>query len=374
MRRLHRLWHIVCWGPIEALSNGYFVRTYTLAESIIKYLRMPLMLAEYSEGLDKKYAYELRKISQGIMKVLLPGNEESKNIVHKYLKFFLYQLVNTIRLQNFLRLSKVTVISGELFLPTLIVMKTIIRRDHEFFIIVDPQMLISEREKRRGRKLITFLLLVLEMLFFRLSDFAIAISEEMKKKIVNMFKVPQERVIIIPHALPSKFQTPIVCISDYDRFRGVHSITKLVFVGSLRTSHNVEAVLYLIRVLSILKEYIKKPVILYVIGSVDDKTKCFIERFVSKCGLEGVVNILGFIEDLDDFICRNADILLAPMFTMSGVSTKMLYYLRFKDKVIITSKEAIEGIEHLAARHSRVIVAEDSRDFARKLLEVINNV
>ena len=58
---------------------------------------------------------------------------------------------------------------------------------------------------------------------------------------------------------------------------------------------------------------------------------------------------------------------------MSGVSTKMLYYLRFREKTIIASREAVEGIEHLVATHGKVVIAENPKDFAKKLLEVVNN-
>ena len=357
---------IVCWGPIEALSNGYFIRVYSLAESIIQYLKKPLVIIEYSEDLSSK-PYKVMMLSElPIVKIQAPGNEKHvSNSFSKYMRFLLYQVVNTFKLRRILRKFHAIIVGSGLFAPTSLLIKLLSKNA---IVVADPQMLLSEREERAGRKFLAIFLGLFEKIYFRSSNFIIAISKNMKSTIIRKFGIPGERIVIIPHSLPRKLLRTLSCEDE----KTSDSIIRLFFVGSLKARQNLEAVTFPIRVLPIVLSQNNKDVELVIAGSVDEEVYRYLRELSEKYGVSRHVKILGYVENLDEVVCES-DVLLAPMFTMSGVSTKMLYYLRFPNKVIVASKEAIEGIEELVKMHGSVIIAENPKDFVLKLIGVVKN-
>jgi len=351
------LWNILCWGPIEALSNGYFVREYSLLELLSRSKTNKLiLLIEYTEDIK---TYKVSKLGNlNTIKISVPGNFTKSRL--KYFKFFIYQIINTLRFFYIFKKSKAIIVGGVGFLPSTLIIKLLSPKS---VIIADPQMMLTEREMRTYKRLPLLLLLkFVEGLFLKTSNFTIAISSEMKSYIVNNFNYPVTRIFVIPHKLPKKFGF-ITC-----RNKKEFDVIKLAFVGDLLATHNLISARYLINALSILKMFIKKNVELLLIGRNNENIVQNLRSYaISRSVIENV-KILGFVEDLDEVLC-DADILLAPVFTMSGVSTKMLYYLRFKDKIILASREALEGIERLS---NNVVVADGPVDFINKFLMILN--
>lgn len=355
---------IICWGPIEALSNGYFIRVYSLVESIVQYLKKPLVVIEYSEDLSSK-PYEVIVLSElPAVKIQVPGNEKHiSNAFLKYMRFLLYQIVNTFRLRRILRKFHAIIVGSELFTPTFLLIKLLSKNT---IVVADPQMLLSEREERVGRNFLAVFLRFFEKMYFKNSSFIIAISKNMKSIIIRRFDIPSEKIAVIPHSLPKKLLRTQLC----ENGKINNNITRLLFVGSLKARQNLEAVIFLIRVIPIVLSQSNKNVELVIAGPVDEEVYRYLRDLSEAHGVSKHVKILGYVENLDEVICES-DVLLAPMFTMSGVSTKMLYYLRFPSKTIIASKEAIEGIEELAKRRRSIIVVEKPRDFILKLLKTV---
>jgi glycosyltransferase involved in cell wall biosynthesis len=229
-------------------------------------------------------------------------------------------------------------------------------------------MLLSERELRRNRKIFARLLAIWEKILFKCSDGIIAISPQMVESIKKISNL-ENKVVLIPHILPKPFRNDIIC-----KQKPCKNIIGIGFVGDLRAKHNLDSALFLIDCFKYIKKIIgDKDIKLYLVGSYDLLTMKILLNKIGKEDLQlnNQIIITGFIANLDDFICNNIDILVAPMFSMSGVSTKLLYYLRFKDKIIIASKEACEGLEYIVAKHRNVITASTPKEFSRKLLETI---
>ena len=360
---------LIGWGPIESLSNGYFIRVYALTELISKRLNKSLVIIEYSEDLTPQQGYkaEILKGMNNVIKVSVLGNEKSvTNTFVKYMRFMVYQLINTFKLRNLMSRVSAVIVGGELFLPSLLTLRLL---NKGLIIIADPHMLLSEREQRKGRNFLAYALRQVEKIYFKKSDFIVAISKEMKDKIVSWYHIPPSRIIIIPHILPKKLLRIPSCPK-----RGLsNKPIRLAFVGSLRARQNLEAAIFLISIMPILMLGNRRPLELMLIGSVDGKEKKLLEEISSKKGVSNRVKILGYVQNLDDTLCK-VDVLLAPMFITSGVSTKVIYYLRFKDKIILISKEATEGLEKLIKKSKNVIVAEDPKDFVLKLMKIIKNL
>lgn len=359
-----RIVGIVCWGPIEALSNGYFIRVYSLVESTVQYLKKPLVIIEYSEDLLSK-PYDVMVLNElPAVKIQVPGNEKRVlSTLLKYIRFLLYQVVNSFKLRRILRKFCMIIMGSELFTPTLLFIKLL---NKGAIIVADPQMLLSEREERAGRRFLAVLLELLERIYIRNSSFIIAISKNMKSTIARRFGIPKERIITVPHSLPKKLLRTQSCRDGKIN----NNITRLLFVGSLGARQNFEAVTFLIKLLPIILSQSNRRVELIIAGKVSEGDYRFLRDLSRAYKVSEYVRILGYVDNLDEVVCKS-NILLAPMFTMSGVSTKMLYYLRFPGKTIIASKEAIEGIEELVKMHGNVIVAENPRDFILKLLKTV---
>ncbi|MEL9939456.1 MAG: glycosyltransferase [Ignisphaera sp.] len=357
---------VIGWGPIEKLSNGHFVRMYSLIEHIVSKLDAKVILIEYTEGLRSSERYSIKSFGmKNAFKIQVPGNEMRSPRILGYVRFLLYQLINTIKLRDMMKKLKLIIIGGELFAPSLLLLRLINKNS---LLIADPQMLLSEREERRGNKFLSYITFVLEKLFFTKSSMVIAISEDMAKSIMQKFEYPKEKIFVVPHALPSRLGTISYC-----RARSRERAITLAFVGDLEMQHNLEAATFIIRMLPLLKKVAKKNIKLLIVGRVGEKASHLLNDLVEKLGIKKEVEMLGYVEDIDDLLCNEADVLLAPMFTMSGVSTKMLNYLRFKDKIIVASREAVEGLEPIVERHGNVIIASNPKDFMLKLIDLVKD-
>lgn len=367
---------IICWGPIESLRNGYFIRVYVLIEKLVslfirssKNENIKIYEIEYSEDLKAPYnMVRLGKLSKApleVIKIRVPGNEKYLKGLFKNIRFFVYQIINSIKLIYIIRKINIIFIEGESFLPSLLLIKLINRKA---IIVSDPHMLLSEKEKRSGRVFASKLFYFIEKIYLKLSNIIIAISDKMKYNIINEFKIYNDKIIVIPHLLPNNLLNTPIC-----RGKNNASVIKLAFMGSLNARQNFEAVMFLLSVVPFLKSVAKKRIELVIIGGIDDDVRKALNKVIEEKGVLDSVVFTGYVEDPDMFLC-DADVLLAPMFTMSGVSTKVLYYLRFRDKIILVSKEAVEGLEHLISKRNDVVVANTPIDYARKLIKVVKEL
>ncbi len=357
----------VGWGPIETLSNGYFMRVYSLTELITQRLEKTFVIIEYTEDSSSEL-YEITKIDKiRALKIEVPGNEKRfSNTFFRYIRFVLYQLVNTFKLRKIIRKFHMIIVAGELFAPTILIVRLVKKNA---VVVADPQMLLSEREERAGRKFSVYLLKILETLYFKNSDLIIAISKNMRSIIIHRFGIPKEKILIIPHSLPKKLLRTKPCKNGKNN----RITAKLLFVGSLEARQNLEAAAFLIRVLPVVLLHSGKKIELIFAGHTNEEILSYLINLSEKYNVSKHVKILGYVENLDEVACES-HVFLAPMFTMSGVSTKMLYYLRFSDKVIMASREAIEGIEELAKKHGKVVVGDNPREFVLKLIKVIKEL
>jgi len=352
---------IISWGPVESLRNGHFIRVYNLLK-LLSSIGNRSLLFEYTEDLPKPQYYMIKPlIHLKTLKISLPGNEtRHKLYLFKLFKFILYQIINTIALANLIKRCKYIIVTGELFWASVMIIR-FFKRDA--IIVHDPQMLLYEREHRRSNTILSFLLKIFTKLQFKTANFIISISDEMTKILVTDLNVTKERLFTIVHTIPHELLPQQHCEKTTR-----DNIVRMAFFGSLTMRQNLEAALFLINTLSFITRRINKPIELLLIGAISENEIKTLTRAISLYNVEKNVKILGYVEDPSQALC-NADIFLAPMFTMSGVSTKMLYYLRFKDKIILASREAVEGIGTLS---NNVIVANDPADFIKKLLIVLN--
>jgi len=352
---------IISWGPVESLRNGHFIRVYNLLK-LLSSITKRLLLFEYTEDLSKPQYYTTKPLTRlKTVKISLPGNEtRHKLYLFKLFKFVLYQIINTIILVNLIDKCKYIIITGELFWASAMIIR-FFRRGA--IIIYDPQMLLYEREYKRGNLTLSILLKIFTKFEFKIANFIISISDEMTKMLITDLNIAKERVFTIIHTIPHELLPQQHCEKTTR-----DNIVRMAFFGSLTMRQNLEAALFLINALSFITKLINKPIELLLIGAISENELKTLTRAISLYNVEKYIKILGYVKDPSQVLC-DADIFLAPMFTMSGVSTKMLYYLRFKDKIILASREAVEGIGTLS---NNVVIANGPTDFIKKLLIVLN--
>jgi len=364
---------IICWGPVETLISGYSIRIYSLTEVLSKIFKV-IYLLEYTEKPFGKntYMFSRTPIADNVRKMLLPGNEKvCPSLWLKYFRFVLWQGLNTLKLRNLIKKLDVIILGAELFLPTLILLSLKVGGKRPI-IIADPQMLLSEREYRRGHKVFAKLLTIWEKVLFKRSDGIIVLSQQMMDKIKAILGSNYGKTMLIfPHMLPKDYRRRIIC-----RDKRRKGEVTLAFVGKLSAKHNLESALLLIKLVgSICNEVRNKSIKLYLIGEYDEPTREVLLGEIKRLKSQHVVQIelTGYVKNLDEFICKNVNVLVAPMFTMSGISTKMMYYLRFEGKIIVASREACEGLEDIIIKHQNVIVAYTPSEFKRRLSEIISS-
>ena len=350
-----RLLVVVSFGPVESASNGYFIRMLNLLEALAG-LYDGVVVLEYTEGGCGDKCYQPRRLGGNVVSIPLPGNQRGSRL--HYLRLAAWQVVNTIRLRRLLRRADTVLIGSPLFAPTMLLTRLL---GAGAPMVLEPHMLFAERAERKGLRGAARLLRVLEGLVYRLADAVVALSPEMERKLREGYRVA--RVVAIPFRLPRGMGGTADCGATGGERRGECSV---FFIGSLEAPQNLEAALYLVAAVAAASKATGRKIRLVIVGKAPPHAARIVEEAAARTAAE--VELLGYVEDPDPYAC-SADVLAAPMFTMSGVSTKMLYYLRFPGKRIIASSEALEGLRHLAKRHGNVAEARSPRDFAKLLAE-----
>ncbi len=356
MKAARRLLVVVSFGPVESASNGYFIRMLNLVETLGK-LYGSVVLLEYTEGGCGDKCYRPRRLWGNVVAVPLPGNQRGPRLLH-YMRLTASQVINTVRLARVLRRADTVLIGSPLLAPTMLLARLL---GVKAPMVLEPHMLFAERAERKGLHGAARLLRVLEGLVYRLADAVVALSPEMERKLRESYRVA--RVVSIPFRLPEAMANAVDCEALGGRRDGE---CKVFFVGSLEAPQNLEAALYLVAAAAAASRATGRRIRLLLAGKAPPQAARAIREAAAKT--EVAVELLGYVDNPDPYAC-SADVLAAPMFTMSGVSTKMLYYLRFPGKRIIASSEALEGLRRLARRHGKVAEARSPREFARLLAE-----
>lgn len=112
---------MISFGPVETRSNGYFIRCYHIAKSLVK-LGHKVRVLQFS----KEKTSNLVRSQEGIKFIDLKGNEVGRNKFSRMLKsiltfdlfhlikFQLYSLIELIRFRGYLKNSDIVFVEGAL--------------------------------------------------------------------------------------------------------------------------------------------------------------------------------------------------------------------------------------------------------------------
>lgn len=190
------------------------------------------------------------------------------------------------------------------------------------------------------------------------SDLILACSENEKRDLINLYKLKDDKIIIVPNgaSLREDFNRgeSLLC---REKIGFTSDDTVVVFVGAYYKP-NIDAAKFIVeRIAPQLNEYK-----FLIIGTVSDAFKS--NKIPNNVKLLGLVSK----EQLDASLIAS-DIAINPMHEGSGINIKMLDYMSY-GLPIVTTECGARGIETLGS--SPMIVSSDD-DFVSEIKKLISN-
>jgi glycosyltransferase involved in cell wall biosynthesis len=137
---------------------------------------------------------------------------------------------------------------------------------------------------------------------------------------------------------------------------------RLIFMGAMWRSANIDAIRYFCRsVLPLIREVVP-DVTLHVVGGGPSAE-------VKRVGAESGVTVTGYVEDLQAYY-QQSDVSIAPMRISGGVQCKILDAMA-SGLPVITTSAGNEGIG--AEPDVEVVVADTATEFARRTIELLED-
>ena len=182
-------------------------------------------------------------------------------------------------------------------------------------------------------------------------DISIAVSESQKESVLAY--MPDINIAVIPHGI------------DTDYFKAVdreQNFPTLMINGGMKRLLNVRGVLWFYNeVYPLIKEKIP-DVKLYIVGNSPTKE-------ILQLSADESVVVTGYVNDLRPYFSR-AWVVVAPLTNNFGVKVRVLQAMAMGKPVVSTSM-VTSGIDVSAGEN--IILADDSRDFAERVIELLNN-
>lgn len=197
------------------------------------------------------------------------------------------------------------------------------------------------------------LVFLMEAMAVRLSSLVFACSEIDAARILQFFKLPREKVIVIPNSVSR-------CLCR----RKVLSFNRptLVFVGSFDHLPNVYAARVLVDKIMPAVSREVKDVLCVVVGR---KPPSWLIDERSNRNLL----VTGEVSDIGPYIAA-ADVTIAPIYQGSGTRLKIIEYMAMGKPVVSTTK-GVEGLEVENEVHA--LVRDDPCDFAEAIVKLIKS-
>lgn len=184
-------------------------------------------------------------------------------------------------------------------------------------------------------------------------DKLILLSNEDKKSMEKFVNINNENTLILPIVVKDSNYIKEIKEIDYEE------PIKILFLGTMSWFPNLEGVKWFIN---------------EVVPELNEKVKCEIyiggkgisEELVNQANKYNNINILGYIENLDDIYIK-CDCMVVPIFTGSGLRVKIIEAFSKGFPVISTTLGA-EGLEVID--HKNVIIADGKYEMIKSIDEL----
>jgi len=359
---------MISFGPVESYSNGYFIRCYHIAKSLVE-LGHEVFIMQFSE----EKVSSLMVYVQGIKFINLRGNEGDRNRFSKILKntftfdpfhlvkFQAYSLIELIRFREYLKGSEIVFVEGSL-IPFGIILPKIFKKK----VILDTHCINKLLALNfRDRKFLVYCLRkvlwdILERFATKLSNIVIVVSEKERNFVHREYRIPESNIFVVPNVIEIQRRHSNQELTSLKKKWNLENKIIVTFVGNLESIQNKDAVEYIVNDLAPYFREKRKDVVFLIIG---EGKKNF------KCDLPNVI-FTGFVHDLLLFL-EASDICIAPLRVGAGIKTKVLEYL-LCGKPIVTTPIGIEGIR--ISDTNELVVVTKIEEFPEKLSVVVENL
>ena len=179
---------------------------------------------------------------------------------------------------------------------------------------------------------------------------AVVVSQQDKDQLGE----PNEKIFCVPNGVDTNMFRPLKRDLNY-RFT-------IGFSGKLDYPPNVEALLFFIKVFRRFKRVETSAELLVIGGGWDDR--------LNRLRTEPGVKFTGYVQSVADFL-GGVDVAVAPMFSGSGIQTKVLEALSCGLPLIATPK-ALGGIKVIDGEH--MFIAHNEDGFLDKMLYIFRNI
>jgi hypothetical protein len=326
---------VICFGPIESKSNGYFIRTWSIVNELSK--KNKIVVLEFPE---KKYIYDKKTKNIKIIKLL--GNYITKKSrisnlltfdpIH-VLKFEVFSFFELIRKSNYIKESDIIFVEGGL-IPFSFILGKIFRKK----IIFDTGCLnvLTAEGFKKSKKVVYYLRkilwTILEYFEVKISDYIIVVSKDELNFLKYNWGFTNKKIFVVrnPVILENKKIDKKMLKKIKEKYN-LYNKKVVLFIGNLKSVQNREAAKFIIKMAHNFLKY--KDIVFLIVGEGNEQFEDYPENVI----------FTGYVDSVEEYI-EISDLCIAPLTTGAGTKLKMLYYLKHNKKIVCTPK-AIEGFE-----------------------------
>lgn len=326
-------------------DSGASTRTYGLIREILKSSNVILLVPSETRGYQKTSKHPRIEV-----RTFNPYRIGGVDVGIYLMGFNPSYWINLI---NIIKTTPVTEMIGSLIVSALplVLAKVLLKKR----VIYDSHNVEKERVlegslteiENRFKFILKFRWYLHEYLAVKTADEIISISHDDKRKLVELYRVPPEKI----HVRPPRIN---YCDKAEKEFPKRSGIPMAVFHGTYWYLPNREALRLIMDYLAERLRYVQ----FVVFGSHTPK--------ISK----GNFRSLGFVDDVFKFL-SSCDVAIVPLRRGAGVKLKMLDYMAI-GLPIVTTKKGAEGLDLVNGKHA-LIVDDVDEGFIRAVKQLIEN-
>jgi len=194
------------------------------------------------------------------------------------------------------------------------------------------------------------------------ADLVLSVSEADKTTLIQLYSIPENRVIVIPNGVNFKKYSSINKYAARKKL-GIEESAKIMFFhGTMSWRPNREAVDMITSfICPRVKSHCSEAT--FFIAGEDSET-----LYGHYSELDNGICILGFVDNLVDYIMAS-DICIVPLISGGGTSLKMLEYMA-AGKPIVTTKVGSRGLPIVDGEHA-IIRNELKNDFPEAIIKIL---
>lgn len=201
-----------------------------------------------------------------------------------------------------------------------------------------------------------------------ISDRIMAVSEEVKKFTISQEKIPEEKFIVIPNAIPvDRYDSGRLKIDIKKKKNDLSLPDNSLVIGTVATLINQKGHKYLLEVAKILAE--KIPDIHFLLIG-EGPLRRELEQFTKQLKIDSKVHFLGVCGDVDELL-GIIDVFVLPSL-YEGLPLALLEALAMRKAVVATKVGGIpEVVEH--GKNGILVEPRDPEGLAEGIVKLIRN-